>query len=171
MAENAIDNPSGNDIENLRGSESDIASDDDPDLGASQDLLEIRRITVRTGRLVCDVAVRNTAYRQTTPRLASFITRHHPDLPLHACVNEVGAAFGSVIEHTSVPHMLEHLAIDIQAYNTSSPSSTFVGTTEWTDFDAGEARIEISFHDDLEALRAFSEAAQFLNMAMVTCFV
>ncbi len=40
-------------------------------------------------------------------------------------------------------------------------------TTEWTDEAAGRARIEVSFLDDLVALRAFRDAIAFLGDAMV----
>lgn len=132
--------------------------------------IKTKTITVRTGRIVCDIEIADPVYRMTSPKLAAFVTNQYPDLPLHACVNEVGTAFGSVIERTSVPHMLEHLVVDIQAHETNTPlAATFVGTTEWTDEDAGLARIEVSFRDDLQALRAFNKALEFLNTAVLTC--
>ena len=45
----------------------------------------------------------------------------------------------------------------------------FIGTTEWLDEEAGLARIEVGFKDDLVALRAFNEAIRFLNIAVLTC--
>ena len=132
--------------------------------------IRVKTITVRTGRIVCDIEIEDPRYRATSPKLAAFVTNQYPDLPIHSCVNEVGTAFGSVIEHTSVPHMLEHLVIDIQTHETGTPlATTFVGTTEWTDEEAGKARVEISFRDDLQALRAFNKALEFLNTAVLTC--
>lgn len=132
--------------------------------------IRVKTITVRTGRIACDIVIENPAYRETSPKLAAFVTNQYPDLPLHACVNDSGMAFGSVIEKTSVPHMLEHLVIDIQTHDTNTPlSSTFVGTTEWTDYEAGAACVEVSFRDDLQALRAFNKAVEFLNTAVITC--
>lgn len=91
-----------------------------------------------------------------------------------------------MIDHTSLPHLLEHLVIDFQtraavrrgdgaeagsaaAYADagSALDAVFVGTTEWTDEAAGRARIEVSFLDDLVALRAFRDAIAFLGDAMV----
>lgn len=135
---------------------------------SSQDPIQVRAITVRTGRLVCDVAIPDERFRHTTPRLAAFVQREYPDLPHHACVNGEGDSFGVVIERTSTAHLLEHLAISMQTRAASS-ASPFVGTTEWTDESAGEARVEMSFRDDLEALRSFNEATRFLNIAVLTC--
>ena len=133
------------------------------------DPIQIHAITVRTGRLVCDVSVPNDRHRATTPRLAAFVQQTYPDLPHHACVNGEGPAFGAVIEHTSTPHLLEHLVISEQTRLAANGDETFVGTTEWIDEQAGQARIEVSFRDDLDALRAFNEATRFLNTAVLTC--
>ena len=133
------------------------------------DPIQIRMITVKTGRLVCEVAVPDAIFRNTTPRLAAFVTDQYPDLPHHACVNSVGHTFGDVIEHTSTPHLLEHLVISLQVRDHVAGDPTFIGTTEWIDEQAGIAHIEVGFTDDLAALRAFNEATQFLNMAVLTC--
>ena len=134
------------------------------------DPIQVRSITVRTGRLVCEVAITDERFRYTTPRIAALCEGHYPDLPHHACVNDVDRTFGAVMEATSVPHLLEHLAISEQVRSSEGVSSTFIGTTEWLDEGAGLARVEIGFLDDLVALRAFTEATRFLNTAVLTCF-
>ncbi|HAM15847.1 MAG TPA: hypothetical protein DCP91_08330 [Eggerthellaceae bacterium] len=131
--------------------------------------MQVRAITVQTGRLVCEVAIPEQRHRQTTPRLAAFATGQYPDLPQHACVNDRGPTFGSAMEHTSVAHLLEHVAISIQTRRDDDAQRTFVGTTEWLDEQGGLARVQISFHDDLEALRAFNDATRFVNTAVLTC--
>ena len=136
---------------------------------ASGDPIQVREIVVRTGRLVLDVAIPDERFRMTSPRLMAYVRQTYPDLPHHACVNGRGDTFGSVMEHTSVAHLLEHLTISEQTRAATGALDLFVGTTEWTDEHAGQARIEISFRDDLEALRAFNEALRFLNIAVLTC--
>lgn len=131
--------------------------------------IQTRLITVQTGRLVCDVVIPDARYRHTTPRLAAFAAERYPDLPHHACVNDAGSAFGDVMEHTSTPHLLEHLTISFQTREAKGAPDPFIGTTEWVDEESGEARVQVSFRDDLEALRAFDEAVEFLNIAVLTC--
>ncbi len=133
------------------------------------DPIRICAITVRTGRLVCDVEIPEPRFRFTTPRLAAFVVQQYPDLPHHACVNGKGSSFSAVIECTSTPHLLEHLVISLQTRAATGATDSFVGTTEWLDETAGLARVEASFRDDLEALRAFNEATQILNIAVLTC--
>ena len=62
-----------------------------------------------------------------------------------------------------MPHVLEHLAIELQTRATEDPRATFVGTTEWVDEAAGVARVQVSYLDDLQALRSLSEALDILN--------
>jgi hypothetical protein len=129
--------------------------------------LTVERLTVRADRLVCEVAVAPTAPRSTSPELLARVCAARPHLPLHACVNEEGDTFAAVMDHTSLPHLLEHLVIDMQAQAVSDANAVFVGTTEWIDEFAGRARIEVSFTDDLVALRAFRDAIAFLNNTVV----
>lgn len=129
--------------------------------------LSIDRLTVRADRLVCEVSVAPGARRFTTPELLARVCAQHPNLPRHACVNDEGDTFGAVMERTSLPHLLEHLVIDLQAQEASDEDAVFVGTTEWLDEFAGRARVEVSFIDDLVALRAFRDATAFLNLAVI----
>ncbi|MEG1907102.1 MAG: hypothetical protein RRZ85_08245 [Gordonibacter sp.] len=130
--------------------------------------LAIERLTVMDDRISCVVALAPGTPHFTTPDLAARVVASFPDLPRHACVNEVGDTFGAVMNRTSLPHLLEHLVIDLQTRVAPVDSAaTFVGTTVWTDETAGRARIEVNFTDDLVALRAFRDAAHFLSGAVV----
>ena len=125
---------------------------------------------VGAGRIGCDVTLTAHAPRTTDPVLTARVRASFPDLPRHACVNGAGDTFGAVMEATSLPHLLEHLVIDLQtqaAPPDASPDTAYVGITRWTDENAGRAHIEVSFTDDLVALRAFRDATRFLNEAVV----
>ncbi len=95
-----------------------------------------------------------------------------PTLARHACVNERGTVFAAVMDCTPLPHLLEHLVVDLQVRAESGQWFTLpgaaaeappsmadatcdrpiVGTSEWLDEAAGIARIDVSFADDLVAL-------------------
>lgn len=128
--------------------------------------LRIESLIVQPGRIVCEVLV-DPARRYTDSELAADLLGKHPTLARHACVNDVGNTFGDVIEHTAVPHLLEHLVIDLQARSGGCLDDTFVGTTEWVDEVRGKAVVQVSFVDDLVALRAFRDAAEKINAAML----
>ena len=131
--------------------------------------LHVNRVTVRRGRLVCDVEVADPRWRFTTPELAERTLQTFPSLAHHACVNERGRTFSAVIAHTPLPHLLEHLVIDIQVRASGDPRAAFAGTTCWTDEPAGRARVEVEFADDLDALGALCAAADFISDAVVEC--
>lgn len=85
-------------------------------------------------------------------------------LPVHSCINTKGPTFGDVAIGTSIPHLLEHLVIAEQVRLTRK-DATFVGTTNWTEAGTagGEAIVEVSFIDDLQAIEALRNALAFLN--------
>lgn len=128
----------------------------------ADEALTIDRVVVGEGRIRCWTRLAPWAPRDTSPRLMEEALRRFPSLPHHACVNGGAPGFGAVMDDTPLPHLLEHIAIDIQT-RAADDDSVYVGTTEWLDRDAGEALVELSFTDDLAALRALRDAAGFLN--------
>ena len=131
------------------------------------DAVSIEQFTVGEGRLVCEIRLAPSAPRVTSPDLIMRLEGSFLHLAHHACVNEEGATFGAVMDHTSLPHLLEHLVIDLQVREAQRDDDAFAGTTDWIDQEAGTARIQVSFTDDLAALRAFRDAVRFLNDAIV----
>ena len=130
-------------------------------------VLTFRSIHVMTGRLVCEVEIADVAKRYATPALADALCAQRPNLGRHSCVNDQGASFSSIMGTTSIPHLLEHLVIDIQTERCPDASAVFVGTTEWLDEGTGLAKVQVSFTDDMEALRALREAARILETAVI----
>lgn len=152
------------------------------DGGASAGPIRVERMEVRRGHLVCWVAF-SAAPRTTSPQLMSHVLAEVPTLVRHACVNERGTVFAAVMDCTPLPHLLEHLVVDLQVRAESGRWSTLpgaaagappsmagathdrpiVGTSEWLDEAAGIARIDVSFADDLVVLRAVRDSVAFLN--------
>lgn len=149
---------------------------------ASAGPIRVERMEVRRGHLVCRVAF-SAAPRVTSPQLMSRVLAAVPTLAQHACVNERGTTFAAVMDCTPLPHLLEHLVVDLQVRAESGRWFTLpgaaagaplsmagathdrpiVGTSEWLDEAAGVARIDVSFADDLVALRAMRDSVAFLN--------
>ncbi len=128
--------------------------------------ISVRRITVERDRLVCEVCIPDARFRYSNVSLGALVKATYPDLVHHACVNEVSNRFVDVIDETSIPHMLEHIVIDEQI-RISRGADRFVGATEWTCEQKGEATVQLSFADDLEALRALKKALAFLNTSLI----
>ncbi len=141
----------------------------DQSTGLNSGPLHIESLTVRRDRIVCSVVV-DAPNRNTTEAFAKKLLQKFPSLAHHACVNNVGDTFGCVIAHTSLAHVLEHLVIDLQVREAhASPHARYVGTTVCTNKMAGQYRVEVSFTDDLVALRAFRVASEEINSLVLEC--
>ena len=125
--------------------------------------ISISSIVVKRGRLTCEVEVSDAQYRYTNPQIARRVLDIYPSLSRHACVNAEGRTFGCVIEHTSIAHLLAHLAVELRTRAVDNPQALFVGTSEWLDETAGKACVQLSFSDDLVALRALKEATEIVG--------
>lgn len=129
--------------------------------------VSVERIAVKRDRISILVRMGASFPRYVSDGLAQEAARAFPGLTEHACINDCGPRFGDVIAGTSVPHLLEHLIIHGQVFDSATPSNVaLVGTTEWLDEANGLARIEVNYADDLVALSALKEALAFLNERM-----
>ena len=136
--------------------------------------ITVERIVVKRDRLVCDVRVAPEVSQEVTPHLAAAVRARFPQVESHACVNEVGDTFGAILDRASLPHLLEHLVIQLQAeaweqtglLNPASSAGAFVGVTEWVDRKEGAARIQLGYRDDLVALQALRDAVAFVNESL-----
>lgn len=124
--------------------------------------IAIEKLTVRADRIVAEVRV-SPHFAYTTPEVAQRALSARPNLGRHACVNEKGPTFDAVIQHTPLPHLFEHVVVDILCAGAQDATHVVTGTSEWTNRASGKARVEVSYTDDLEALAALKEAEKFLN--------
>lgn len=126
--------------------------------------IAVPRIEVFPGRLRLFVRLSADVPRFAHEALIEKAYDEHPSLPIHSCINAKGPTFGDVAVGTSIPHLLEHLIIAEQV-RSAGKDATFVGTTHWSEKgpDGGEAIVEVSFMDDLQAFEALRNALAFLN--------
>ena len=99
--------------------------------------IALERLSVLPDRIEAEVRVLDPAYRTTSPELIAQVLVQFPTIPFHTCRNEAGPTFSAVMENTSLPHLLEHLVIDIQtrAHAEREDEATdpvFTGTTQWS---------------------------------------
>lgn len=141
---------------------------------SAQKKIVVEHLTVLPDRLEARVRIVDPRYRTTTPKLIERIVEQFPTLPYHTCRNEFGPTFGAVMEKTSVPHLLEHVVIDIQTHEhaqsvsrkTGDEKVVFTGTTQWSADDPDVAIVRVSFLDDLIALSAFKKALNSIEQAL-----
>lgn len=140
----------------------------------TQDKIAFDHLTVLPDRIEARVRVIDPRYRFVTAGLIAETIKSFPTVPYHACRNEAGPTFGSVMERTSIPHLLEHLVIDMQTHQhdretprrQAAEQAVFTGTTQWSAEDPDVAIVRVSFLDDLIALSAFKKALHFINQTL-----
>lgn len=88
-------------------------------------LIKVTNITVKKYRVVCIVEVEGPKF--STPELKNKLLNKLPNLALHKCKNSQGKDFAEVMDSTSVPHLFEHMVIDLQS---KSSYQTLFGTSE-----------------------------------------
>lgn len=130
--------------------------------------LRVERVAFERDRMAVLVRVPEGPAACLGPEGARALTEARPLLAQHSCLNAEGAPFGAILPHTSLPHVLEHVIIDLQAEGDDGAQPlTFLGTTEWLNEREGLARVEVNFADDLKALAALKGALQLLNEGKV----
>ena len=125
-------------------------------------LIYIEHITVKPDRICFDICFDPGAPTSTTPAIAERIVQQRPHLIHHTCVNSGGKTFGDVLAHTPIPHVLEHVAIDIAVAWAAEQGvhNTTTGTSEWVDKEHRHARIELSYYDDVQTMAAMKQALE-----------
>lgn len=132
----------------------------------SHSKLKILSIRVGKGEVTCRVQVAGAS--STSPAVIRRVLRDCPHLLSHACVNDEGETFGAVADHTDLPHLMEHVSIELQTRQCPDPDRVLCGVTRWEDKRQGIACIRMSFFDDLIALQSLREAARLVSAAVVS---
>ena len=115
------------------------------------------------GRMRTFISFEEDDCRYTDSNIAAKALSLYPLLSVHSCINSKGPTFGTVIDSTSIAHLIEHLMIAEQsklAADKGFTDVTFVGMTQWIDERAGLAEVQVSFIDDLDAVHALSKAME-----------
>lgn len=136
------------------------------DAGAAAPVVA-EHVRVRPDRIEITVRVAGERYRDTDAALVERCLVRAPSLGMHACRNQEGPLFSAVMDHTSVPHLLEHLIVDAEARSARDDARVFTGTTQWSAHDVDVALVSVSFEDDLAALRALDAALAGLNEDLI----
>jgi hypothetical protein len=102
--------------------------------------IEDVRTNTRTGSVSAIIRVTPFGLR-VDEKLAAAILALHPTLAQHACKQQGFGRFGDKLSGTTLPHLVEHLAIDLLVNATHHPHA---GTTTWLDREQGLMRVRVS---------------------------
>ncbi len=127
--------------------------------------MRVHSVTVCTDRVdvLVDVGdaetLRTTAHESIAERALGLL----PGLGRHVCHNDDGRSFAEELEDTEVPHLFEHVVMELMA-QAGSPRS-LKGETSW-DFKRdghGIFRVSFEYDDDLVCLGAIKVADKVMS--------
>ena len=102
---------------------------------------------------------------------AARVLRVLPNLRNHVCVAPGIETFGEELVGTEVPHLLEHVVIELQGQ--AHEGGSFTGHTSWAEELAqtraegvARMRVTVTFSNDLVALRACALACELIEWAL-----
>lgn len=130
--------------------------------------IKVNNITVNKYRIF--VLVQLGEQHFSNIRIKEKLLLNAPNLAYHKCKNKNDEDFVDVMDKTSLAHLLEHLIIDFQIQfleEDGVSGKPIFGTTEWIDQDKGLAKVEVSFYDDIIALKAIKSAEKLLNECLL----
>jgi len=107
--------------------------------------------------------------------LAEALIALHPHIVDHACHSVGEGRFGDRIVGALLPHVVEHLAIDLLVKRFAGEQSlSFAGATKWVDHDEALMQVRIGCTNDDPSLyfdateAALIEAVHLINLLLDT---
>lgn len=131
--------------------------------------LHVKEVLIKKFRIVCYVEV-SPDWRFSNPDIKNYLLKRMPTLAYHECKNRAGESFLEQMSKTSIPHLLEHMIVDLQVKhqydNNINTKISLIGTSKWTNSDKTLAQIELTYYDDCVAIDCIGQAVEILNKAI-----
>lgn len=121
-------------------------------------------------------SVRRIRLKVEMPDPGKYLTSHAPHIPKllfqliprlaqHTCHNSQGLSFRQECRSTEIPHLLEHLIIELQLQAQQQPSDLLRGETEWnwTVDPRGHYLVSVDYENELLAVGAIRLAERLLQ--------
>lgn len=127
--------------------------------------MRVHAVTVCPDRVDVVVGIDEAGVMRTAtaPGVADRALELLPELETHLCHNDTGRSFAEEIADTEVPHLFEHVVMELMA-RAGSPRS-LKGETSW-DFrrdGKGVFRVSVEYDDDFVCLGAIKLANRVMG--------
>ncbi|MDQ2731455.1 MAG: hypothetical protein M3Y56_07340 [Armatimonadota bacterium] len=98
------------------------------------------------------------------PHLPRTLLQLFPDLSLDQCENDFGLSFEDECEDTEIPHLFEHLVMEMQN-QALAPRKALTGVTywDWTVDPRGCFHVEVDYENEYVAIGAVRLAERLIN--------
>ncbi len=99
------------------------------------------------------------------PHVPKLLFQMIPRLSKHTCENGAGLSFRQECQNTEIPHLFEHLIIELQLQAQRRPTDLLRGETEWNwSVDPrGHFQVTVEYDNELLAVAAIRLAARILQ--------
>jgi hypothetical protein len=123
-------------------------------------LPEIKRI-----KMIVQMPDPNRYLTSQVPHLPRLLLRLLPRLGKHTCHNDQGCSFRQECRRTEIPHLFEHLIIELQLQAQQNPEDYLSGETEWNwQIDPrGLYHVSVDYDNELLAVAAIRLAERIIN--------
>lgn len=114
-------------------------------------------------QLVVEMPDPNRYTTRHSPHIPKILFKLFPHLARHRCENDDGLTFKRECEATEIPHLFEHLIIELQG--AAQKVSNFRGETEW-DWKVdpkGRFHVYVEYDNEMLVLGAIRVAERLIN--------
>lgn len=114
-------------------------------------------------KLVVEMSDPNKYSTRHSPHIPRLLFKLFPHLARHRCENENGYTFKRECRETEIPHLFEHLIIELQGQ--ALRISALKGETQWNwqEDPKGRFHVYIEYDNDILALGAIRAAERIIN--------
>lgn len=123
-------------------------------------LPEIKRI-----EMIVQMPDPNRYLTSQVPHLPRLLLRLLPRLGQHTCHNDLGCSFRQECRRTEIPHLFEHLIIELQLQAQQNPDDYLSGETAWNwQVDPrGHYHVTVDYDNELLAIASIRLAERIIH--------
>ena len=128
-------------------------------------ITEIVFFNTNKAKLVVEIPETEIFHTAQAPRVPRILFKLFPHMVTQRCHNGAGLSFRREAEATEIPHLFEHLILEIQDQVRRHVGEPFTGETHlnWTIDPRGRYYVTIDYDDEIVALGAIRLAERVIN--------
>ena len=128
-------------------------------------ITEIVFYNTNRAKLVVEIPETEAYTTQEVPRIPRILFKLFPHMATQRCHNEAGYSFRREAQATEIPHLFEHLIIEIQDQVRRGMGVPFAGETQWnwTIDPRGRFYVTVDYDNEIVALASIRLAERVIN--------
>jgi hypothetical protein len=128
-------------------------------------ITEIVFLSTNRVRLVVEIPDSESLTTEEAPHIPRILFRMFPQMAAQRCYNDGGYSFRREAQATEIPHLLEHLILEIQNQVRRGIGLPFAGETSWnwTVDPRGRFYVTVDYDNEIVCLGAIRLAERVLN--------